>query len=124
MTHDGPNWPSVSRRTAHMTSSDPATVVLLATENADDRVLISALLSQLGNSGFRLADAPSDGEARPGGLTGREDDVYLIDGRLAGDDGRLRQIVGAGCPVLVLTDVEDLAVEQRVLCLLYTSPSP
>ena len=98
-----------------MTSSDPATVVLLATENADDRVLISALLSQLGNSGFRLADAPPDGEARPGGLTGREDDVYLIDGRLAGDDGRLRQIVGAGCPVLVLTDVEDLAVEQRVL---------
>ena len=98
-----------------MTSSDLATVVLLATENADDRVLISALLSQLGNSGFRLVDAPPDGEALPGGLTGREDDVYLIDGRLAGDDGPLRQIVGAGCPVLVLTDVEDPAVEQRVL---------
>ena len=90
--------------------------IALATRNADDRALVSAVLSQLGSDRFRVIDAPTGIDEILTLFGDRKFDVCVLDDTLLGsNDGLLARATAAGCPVFVLTDADDVAVEQQMI---------
>jgi two-component system, cell cycle sensor histidine kinase and response regulator CckA len=113
-----------------MTPSSRPTSVVLSTADPNDHALMTALLSQAGDVSPALTPGPTDHDSLAALVGGRPDTICLLDERLCQPGDLLPRIVATGCPVIVLTDAEDLAKELQLLaagawdCLARSSLTP
>jgi two-component system, cell cycle sensor histidine kinase and response regulator CckA len=97
-----------------MTVSCRNMTVVLATRAPGDATLVSALLSQA-EGRVELVAGTLELESLAGLLAGREHTACLIDEHLCDGGDLLTGVIATGCPVIVLADADDLALEQARL---------
>jgi two-component system, cell cycle sensor histidine kinase and response regulator CckA len=89
--------------------------VVLSTSDPNDQALIAALFSQAGGDAPSLTPGATAPDELLACLRDHRDAVCLLDERLCEPGGLLQRIVATGCPVIVLSDAENLTREQTLI---------
>jgi len=98
-----------------MTFRSRARSVVLITDDSSDQALVAALLSQAGSGSPAITLGSTSGGPLTASLLANPDAVCLLDERLCEPGDLLPRLVATGCPVIVLSGIEDLAREQALV---------